>query len=233
MPSVLQIDGGKEGEYEDIFFQGEEINSISINLINTNHNHFRDIQIHECEIGVRFNDNNTIDNYFEKIDFHRNRIGIDLDAGYEQHFENLYFDDCDYNVDDEIGDSYWYDIRTEIEEGIISPNNLVGVDVDGGGAGVYGADTLIYDALVSDRPYYVVAIMFRPDAQEVYGLRLTDDIGITYFYETVVEARIFNQIDRFAIEFPRIFNAHSQINCSVRSISGGDDMDIWLEIVII
>jgi len=233
MPSALQIDYGREGEYEDMFFQGEGINSVAINLLETTHNHFRDIQIHECTIGIRFNDENVDDNYFEKVDFHRNEIGIDLDAGNEQHFDNLYFCDMDYNVDDEIGDSYWYNIHTEIEEAISTPQDMVGIDVDDGGAGIYGLDVLIYDASASDRPYYVVAVGFRPDAQEVYSLRLTENGGTTYFYETVLEARIFNQIDRFTIEFPRVFNAHSQIHCSVRSVSGGKDMDVWLEIVII
>jgi len=233
-PEALYLDGGGHGEFEDLHFDGLNTTSTAINISNSDHNTFWDIEVYEYNnTGIHIC-NNSNNNLFKDIHIFETDIGLNIDSGYNQHFMDLMFFGCATNVDDEIGNSYWYDIITDVEEAITAPNDLTGVVVNTDALGdTYGIDTLIYDASASDRPYYIVAMMFEPNVKERYGLRLTDDGGTTYFYETVIEAKNIDEVNRLTIEFPRVFNAHSQIHCSVMSESGGDHMDNWLEIVLI
>ena len=98
-------------------------------------------------------------------------------------------------------------------------------------ADTYGVNVLIHDQIGIDNPYYVLAILFEPSVGEIFGVRLSDDNGVTYFFESLMEAKFANQLDRYVMTLERIFNAHTRIWCSVKSETGGDDMNIWIEIL--
>lgn len=92
-------------------------------------------------------------------------------------------------------------------------------------------DVLIYDASAApvDVPFYVVAVMFEPSTKERYGIRISE--GASIFYTTVCEAIKEDEINRLMIETPIILNSQDQIYCSVKSESGGDTVDVWIEII--
>jgi hypothetical protein len=233
-PEALRINGAFHGEYKDIHFDGINTASTAINISGASHNEFTNIMIFEYNFTAIQICNNSEDNIFENIHILSSLVGINIDSGIGQHFHTVGINNCTVNVDDEVGNSYWHGITAETMLVAVVPDDLTGVDVNGGvGANVYGADVLVSDASASDRPYYVIAILFEPDVGERYGLRIWDTFAATYIYETVMEAKFADQIDRHTIEFPRIFNAHNQLYISIKSESGGDDMDIWLEIIAI
>ncbi|KKN36767.1 hypothetical protein LCGC14_0770270 [marine sediment metagenome] len=138
------------------------------------------------------------------------------------------------NIEDEVGNSYWYNIVTEDMIAGVVPNNLVGITINTGvGVDTYGADVLVYDGSAIDSPYYIIALIFETSAGERYGLRAWYSFSSEYIYETIIEAKFPNQIERLEATFPRLFNAHSQIYISVKSETGNDDMDVWLAIITI
>lgn len=232
VPVALHLHDGGHGEFEDIYIGGNGTLIIGIFLNGSRHNHFNNIEIFRCKSAVRFDWINTDGNFFSDIRIVGAPKGLDIFAGNDQHFEHMFFEQCNMAVDDEVGDSSWFEIYTDTMLCAVQPQDLVGVDVDTAiAADTYGADVLILDASDEDIPYYIVAILFEPDTKEKYGLRLW--VGTGYFYETVIEAKFLDERDRHTIEMPRIFNAHSQIYCSVKSETGNNDMDVWLEIVAI
>lgn len=229
----LRLENSELGKFNNLHFEGWcHAAVIAINISNSHDNDFSDIRIHHCKMGIIFTLNTSDYNHFDMIDIYNSSVGINIDAGNVQHFESLIFSLVGNPVDDEVGDSVWFDIQSDNLIGGIQPQDLVGVDVDTDiVANTYGVDVLVCDAIDSDRPYYLVAILFEADAGERYGLRLWEGIG--YFYETVLESKFVNQMERWSIELPNIFNAHSRIYCSIKSETGGDDMDIWTELVAI
>lgn len=232
-PEGLRLEQSTLGEFNNLHFEGFCHGAmIAINISESYDNDFSDIRIHHCKMGIMFNLNSSDYNNFDCVDIYNASIGLNIDAGNHQHFHYIEFERVGTPIDDEVGDSHWFNIFSDNLIGSIQPENLVGVDVDTSvAADTYGTDVLVCDALGSDTPYYLVAILFEADAGERYGLRLWEGTG--YFYQTVLEAKFVGQIDRWTIEIPSIFNAHSRIYCSIKSETGNDDMDVWLEIVAI
>ncbi len=233
-PTALRIDYGGHGEFIDVHFDGANTTSTAINISNSNFNHFNDIEIHEFNgTGIQIS-NNSNDNIFRFVSIIETNIGINIDGGISQHFHNIDLFKCTINIDDEVGNSYWHDIATEDMIARIIPNDLVGVTVNTAvGADTYGTDVLIFDASTIDTPYYIIALIFETSAGERYGLRAWYSFSSRYIYETIIEAKFANQIERLDATFPRLFNAHSLIYISVKSESGNDDMTVWLAIITI
>lgn len=232
IPIMLHLLSGDHGEFEDLHIGGIGTIVIGIYLNGSSHNHFTNIEIFRCKGAITFEGADTDENHVINSRIYGSPKGLDIRSGNGQHFEDMFFQNCVMAVDDEVGDSSWFNVYTDTMLGAIQPQDLVGVDVDTHAiTDTYGADVLILDASDEDVPYYIVAVLFEPDVKEKYGLRLW--VGTGYFYETVIEAKFLGEIDRHTIEMPRIFNAHSMIYCSIKSESGGNDMDIWLEIVSI
>jgi len=234
-PDALALGTSDHGKFLNLHFMGFcHGNPTAINISNSFHNSFNNIKIEDFTTGIHINLNTSDQNYFHEIEIFNASIGLDIDAGNNQHFHHFTFEAVVIPIDDEVGDSYWFDVWTDVMLGTIQPQNLVGVDVDTNAvAALYGVDVLVLDALAFDRPYYITAILFEPDANERYRLRLWDTFTGTYFYETVIEAKFAGQVDRWTLELPRIFNAHNRIFCSIMSETGNDQMLIWIEMVAI
>lgn len=231
-PQGLALGTSHTGEFKKLNFFGLSHGTITaINISNSWNNMFEDINIFDLQVGILIEINASDNNIFRDIEIYNATLGIDIDAGNNQHFHHITFEEVLTAIDDEVGDSYWNNAHTDWELSAVSPDNLVGIDVDTNvAANVYGVDTMIFDAIAIDIPFYLIAIIFEPDAQERYEIRLWND-GI-YFFQTVVEGTI-DQLNRLEILNPIIFNAHSRIYCSIRSETGGDDMDIWVELIAI
>ena len=53
------------------------------------------------------------------------------------------------------------------------------------------------------------------------------DRDYTYIYNDI----IYDETNRLTLENPIIFNSQDQIYCSVKSETGGDTVDVWIEII--
>ena len=231
---ALRIDYGEHGRYENIYFHGENTTTTAINISNSDYNHFNDIEIHDFNgTGIQIcNDSNG--NIFSTIYIDGTALGLDIDSGVGQYFRNFELFNCTVNIDDEVGNSYWYNVITESMIAGITPNNLVGININTAvGADTYGVDVLVFDGSAIDSPYYIIALIFETSAGERYGFRAWYSFSSEYIYETIIEAKFANQIERLEATFPRLFNAHSQIYISIKSESGNDDMTVWLAIITI
>jgi len=231
IPFMLYLFEGGHGEYEDLHIGGTGSIVIGIFLNGTQHNHFFDVHISRCKSGITFTWITTDENQFSWIMIYKATKGLDIRAGNKQHFMDIHFTDCVNSVDDEVGDSFWINVYTDVMLALVRPDDLNGIVVTTGGAGAYGADVLIYDAALAavDVSFYVVAIIFEPSSKERYGIRLS--LGATIFYTTVCEAKSADEINRLIIETPMIFNSRDKIFCSVMSETGGDTVDVWIEII--
>ncbi|KKL64887.1 hypothetical protein LCGC14_2160500, partial [marine sediment metagenome] len=225
---ALRIDYGEHGRYETIHFHGENTTTTAINISNSDYNHFNDIEIHDFNgTGIQIcNDSNG--NIFSTIYIDGTALGLDIDSGVGQYFRNFELFNCTVNIDDEVGNSYWYNVITESMIAGITPDNLVGININTAiGADTYGLDVLVFDGSAIDSPYYIIALIFETSAGERYGFRAWYSFSSEYIYETIIEAKFANQIERLEATFPRLFNAHSQIYISIKSESGNDDMTVW------
>lgn len=224
------------GYFHNMLFSGRSHgpNTIAINVSSSRYNVFDNIIIDNFNTGILIEGNSSDANVFQDVTIGNATIGIDIDAGNDQDFHHIEFRDVTTQVDDEVGDHTWNEIEVGIWDATIWPNNLIGVAVNADGvADTYGVETLIHDCIACDEPFYVLAILFEPNAGEKFGIRLSNDFGATYFFETIIEAKFANQVDRYVFSISRIFNAHSRIWCSVKSESGGNQILIWVEIIII
>lgn len=227
----LEISGGSDdGRFRDIVIHGTEAHTLGLLIDDCALSNFENILIKDCLTGLQIISNASLENTWESIEFDNCSLGMDIDAGPRQSFHHIDFHGNTRNVDDEVGDHEWFDIhgRLDIE---ISPDNLVGVTVATGGAGAYGADTEILSAVSRDNPFRVVGFVFGPDASpaEWYQVRFSDDSGATFF-----DVQQFISDRRAGSGAPsgteHIFNAGTRISCSARDISGGDNVDVWLQV---
>ncbi len=221
---------GDEQRVRDVDFQGNVSWTIAIKLDASADSHLDNLSIHECERGIWLGDTQSDNNAFHDIDIHDCALGVDIDSGNGQHFQDVAFIGNTRNVDDEVGDSEWIDIHGRFDIAIL-PDNLVGVTVATGGAGAYGADTEILSAVSRDNPFRVVGFVFGPDASpaEWYQVRFSDDAGASFF-----DVQQFISDRRAGSSAPggteHIFNAGTRISGSARDITGGDNVDVWLQV---
>jgi len=231
VPHMLRLYNSSHGEFEDLHFDGEGEAIVGIFINGSYHNHFNDIEIFKCKSGIYFDGITADENHFVDIRIYWCNPGIYIIHGNKQHFQDIKLEGCGSSIRDEIGDSYWLAIYTDIMLALVRPDDLVGIVVTTGGAGVYGADVLIYDASAApvDVPFYVISVMFEPSSKERYGIRILE--GATIFYTTVVEAKSADEVNRLTLENPIILNSQDSIYCSVMSETGGDTVDVWIEII--
>ncbi len=119
--------------------------------------------------------------------------------------------------------------RFDIE---ILPDDFNGIAVTGGGAAnTYGADTELLSAASRDNPFRIVGVHFEPDASpaEWYMVRFSDDSGATFY-----DILMFSGDKREGIAAPvgteHIFNRGTRISCSAKSVSGNNDVKVWVEV---
>ncbi len=220
---------GDRQRVRDCDFHGAKLWTIGIKLDASADSHLERLHITDCERGIWLGDVASDHNTFHHIDIHDCALGIDIDSGNVQHFESIAFLGNTRNVDDEVGDSEWIDIHGEFDIAI-SPDDLVGVTVNTGAAGVYGGDTEILAAAGRDNPFRIVGVNFDPSAvAEWYSVRFSHDAAGSFY-----DVLMFVGVKREGIAAPsgteHIFNAGTRISCSARDETGGDTVQVWVEI---
>lgn len=226
----LHIDGNtaQHGEIIGCNFKGEPSNMTGLLLDNASCTLVQDCRLGFCTTAIQIINAASDYNKFFEIDICSSAIGIDLDAGNNQQFDHIHFMGNPINVDDEVGNSTWLNIFGSFPI-TIEPNNLVGVQVNAGAANTYGGDTQIRAAVTSTIPFRIVGIHLEPSANEWYQIRFSADAGTT-FYDILQ----FDATKREGIAAPSgtefIFNAGTRISASVKSVTGGNNVKVWIEI---
>ncbi|GAH84990.1 unnamed protein product, partial [marine sediment metagenome] len=147
---ALWLDGppSRHGKFIDLHFLGHTTHMTAIKIDQIAYSYFQLLRIHECATGIQFVGAGSDCNHFNDIDIGDCGIGLDIDEGNRQHFDNILFHGNIINVDDEVGDHYWTAVRGAFPI-VVVPDNLVGTQVDCGAAGVYGGDTELRAAVAS------------------------------------------------------------------------------------
>jgi len=227
---ALWLDGSpsKHGKFIDLHFLGHTTHMTGLKVDQFAHSYFQLLRIHECAKGIQFVGAGADSNHLNDIDIGDCEIGLDIDEGNEQHIDNLLLHGNTTNVDDEVGDHHWSNVRGTFSI-TIEPDNHVGVQVDCGAAGVYGGDTEIRAAVASTRPFRIVGVHVEPSANEWYTVRFTADSGVTFY-----DKLLFDGTRREGMAAPSgtelIFNKGTRISASARSVTGGNNVKVWIEV---
>jgi len=232
----VHIDGSttliRVGILEDVQFIGHVGRTTGIYIEQSTINEFRHIHMHTCLVGIGITDSDSSENSFEYIDIGDSALGLDIDAGDEQHFDNISFHHNTRNVDDEVGNHQWKNVEGNFAI-TSTPDDLTGVTVTAGvGNNVWSAsNTSILAA--GDNPFRVVGTIVDPVAAEMYRVRLFD--GTTYFDDLWAEGG--NPAAKTSSQAPSgtefIFNKGVAISASAKSVTGGNNIQVSLKIQII
>jgi len=232
----VYIDGSaaltRGGIMGDVQFIGNAATTTAISINQSTVNEFHNVNIHTCLVGVLIADADSDYNKFNNIDIGDSALGLDINAGNEQHFDNIHFHHNTANVDDEVKDHNWINIIGQFPIAIL-PDNFTGVACDTGD----GADawTLVLQTLYTNAghgPFRIVGIHLEPAVAGWYRLHMTADETI-YFDDLMFDA---NKREGTAAPSGTeyIFNAGTVIKGASKSDSDGvDGLIVWLEVQLI
>ena len=228
----VYIDGSggatKGGIMEDVQFIGHVSNTKAIYINTSSVNEFHNIQIHTCLTGIHIINAASDYNLFENCDIGDSALAIDIDAGNEQHFENIDLHHNTDNVDDEVGDSVWSEIHGQFDIAII-PADLAGTTHTAGSGAAWGGAVTWVASGVEAGPFRIVGVHTEPTDVEWHELRFSADAGGSY-YDRV----LFKAAKRESMAAPsgteHIFNAKTELYSEMRSESGSNDCQVWIEI---
>lgn len=215
----------------DCDFFGNVDWTIALKIEDTSQCDIERLRIHDCERGIWIQGATSDHNLFNYLEMGHCALALDLDGGNEQVFSDVLFHHNTRNVDAEVQDHHWLRILGAFPI-YISPDNFTGIAVACGGAGnTYGGDTELIAAAAIDNPFTVIGVNFGPDATpaEWYMVRFSADSGVTWY-----DVLMFSGDKREGIAAPPgtefIHNADTRISCSAKSVSGGNNVDVWVEI---
>lgn len=220
----------KHFKAEDLDFLGHATHMTALKVDALSYSEFQKLRIHKCLVGVHIVGATADENSFDTLDIGDCAIGLDLDAGNEQHFNEITLHGNTLNIDDEVGDHIWTNIHGAFPI-TVEPDDMTGVTLTAGAdANLWGSDTQIRAAATSTKPFRIVAEYVEPAIAQWYQLRLSDDSGSTWFDRIMLStSRAAGSLAPSGTEY--IFNAGTRISGSVKAESGGNDtMLIWLKI---
>lgn len=233
--TALHIDGAttlRHGKVLDTHFLGHVTHMTGLLLDNAARNLIKECQVHECLTGIQVVHADSDSNVFKNIDIGDCALALDIDAGNEQHFNDVLLHNNTVNVDDEVGDHNWTNIRDTFDV-VIEPDNFTGVTIACGAADTWGSDTEIRAAVSATVPFRIVAVNAEADAAEKFRVRFSADSGVSHYDDIFVEGEI-NAVKREVLAAPsgteEIFNKGTRISASAKSESGGNNVVVWLEL---
>ena len=228
---ALWLDGSpsKHGKFIDLHFLGHTTHMTGIKVDQIAYSYFELLRIHECAVGIQFVGASADSNHFNDIDIGDCGIGLDIDAGNCQHFADVLFHGNTTNVDDEVGDHHWNNIKGQFPA-TTTPDDLTGVTITAGvGANTWSAADVQVGAAAA-RPFRIVGILLDPADAEKYRVRLYD--GTDYFEDVFIEGG--RGLAKRSASVPAgtefIFNKGTVISASAKSESGGNDIQVSLQI---
>ena len=234
---LLMLDGGvKYPKIRDCFFHGVVTNTTGIHLDDCTDGLFKDNEVDDCLIGIHLDNADDDDNHFEIFEIDDCVMGIQIDnAGSTGNaFFHIYLYGCTANIDDNGTSTELFDINADSLNATLAPADLTGVVVTAAaGANNWTvADVEIRNVAAATKPFYVTGVVFEFDTLEKWGIRLTKDGGTTYFWDGILEAAA-NRSNRILFNERYLVSQGTAIECSVKSETGGNDADIWINIEVI
>lgn len=233
--TALHLDGATatHGKVDQVDFRGEGLTHMTAILIdNTELSEFSNIIIDAAKIGIQIVNAASDENKFVGIRIGDSGIGFDLDAGNEQHIEDVFFHHNTTDVDDEVGDHVWNNIRSETDV-TIYPDNFTGITLAAGAADTWGNDTEVRSAATATGPFRVIAVHAEANANEKFRIRFSADSGSTHYDDIQIEG-VQNQVKRESVAASlgseHIFNKGTKISASTKSESGGNSAVVWIEV---
>jgi len=228
----LHLDGSGAisglGRMDDIFFTGNVTRTTAIYINKSTWNTFSNAVIHNCLAGIQITDADSDSNHFDYIDIGDCAIGLDIDAGNEQHFNNISFHGNTTNVDDEVGDHIWDEITGDFPI-TIYPDDVTGTTIAANAdADLYGTNTALRAAAA--KPFRIVGVVGKPVVSQTHALRLSPDAGSTHFAHMIIESAR-GVASPAPVGTAYIFNKGVAISGSLMAETGGsDEMQVWLKV---
>ena len=137
----ITLSGGcKYVKFDDVRIHGVVTHTKGLHLNNSPNNDFRNIQIHECLIGLHLDHLNDDDNVFEDLVIHGSTTAILIDSGSDNDFRNVALHRCTTNLSDSGSNNTYDNFHHDSEFLLVIPNTAGnGVTITGAGANAYGA----------------------------------------------------------------------------------------------
>jgi len=233
--TALTLDGAgvlDRGKIDNCDFLGHTSYMTAVKLDGVTDSRFQRLRIKECNVGVHILDSASDGNEFEDVDIGYCTTGINIAAGNGQHFKDILLYNNTININDSVGDHIWSGIRGTFPIAL-TPNDFVGVQVNCGAAGVYGADTELRSAAAATKPFRVLAVYLNLSAGEIYSIRLSSDSGSSHYNAMLVEgsAQSFTRLTTEFLDYSDfVFNRGTRISASAKSESGGNNVKVWLNV---
>lgn len=228
---ALWLDGSpsKHGKFIDLHFKGHVTHMTALKVDQFAYSYFQLLRIHGCAKGIQFVGASADQNHFNDIDIGDCAIGLDIDEGNVQHLDDILFHGNTLNIDDEVGDHHFSNIRGEFPITNV-PDDLAGVTITAGaGANTWSAANTQVRAAAA-KPFRVVGIVLDPAVAEKYRVRLFN--GTTYFDDFFVEGGLglAKRASTASSGTEFIFNVGTVIGASAKSESGGNDIQVSLKV---
>jgi len=230
---ILSNSNAKHCKVVDCDFRGNVTYMKGLEFSNFGYSLLEDIRIHDCLTGVHIHGANSEENLFFNTDIGDCATAVDIDEGNQQHFYKLILHRNTVNIDDEVGNHIFMDVFGELSV-IVAPSNLTGVTVNTGGSGdVWGNDTELRSAALATKPFRVLGLFSVLSSSDKYLVRLSADSGSSYFGAFILEGGV-NVAVRTVTPQPQgtefIFNKGTRISASIKSETGNDNIEAWLEL---
>jgi len=235
--TALHIDGAttlEDGKIINCEFLGDRTYMTGILMDNTAFHEISDILFNECLAAIQIVNDASDLNTFDGMYIKNCAIGIDIDAGNEQRISNVQFADNTVNIDDEVGDHTFDNLKGDFAVTIL-PDNLVGITIAANAtANLWGADTEIIAADVIDAPFRVLSFINDPGVEQWYQVRFSYGAAGTQYFDNV----LLNSTKKSGSTVPTgtgfIFNKGTRISASAKAFTGGsDEVQVWLKIQIV
>jgi len=229
---ALQVSGGVQyAHLRDIVVHGHVARTTGLLLDTFILSELDNIELHDCVTGLKITNGLSDNSIFNTILLHTCALGIDINAGNTQMFNDVTFWNCTTNIDDSVGDANWNNVKGEFPV-TIEPDDLTGVAITAGvGADTWGNDTEIRAAATSTSPFKLFSLHVEADTGEKYRIRLSADSGTSFFFDSVVEG-VANETVRLPLNrnpnCDYLFNQGIRISGSIKSETGGNDLNVWL-----
>ena len=218
---------------EDVMFHGVAAYTTALILDWCKLSHFKEMQIHECLVGIKIIETvheDSSENFFDSIMIDHTALAIDIDGGDNQLFRHITLFGNTRNVDDEVGNHHWESIEGNFPI-YVYPDDFTGVTVPSETtAGAWGPLTTVIAANAIDNPFRVVGTHFRPAVSQESRVRFTGNGGALYYDDIFFDGnKRENAAAPSGTEF--IFNTDTEIEAAAKVIGGGpDNIVVWVEI---
>ena len=230
--TALWLDGTAttHGKVEDCNFLGNPAYMTGILVDDVAHAEVLDSRIHNCLNGIKVVGSGSDKNEYKDLDIGECAIAINIDAGNDQHIQDVSFHHNTSNIDNGVGD-HVYDSLIGDFPMILYPDNMTGVTLTANNvANVYGSDGVLWAAQSATTPFRFIALYVEPQIAQWYTIRLSADSGVTFFDRIMFNtSRSAGSLAPSGTSY--IFNTGTRISASVKAESGGEDtVKVWIKL---